>query len=480
MTWSRRELLQTLGVASAQAILLACGGPQRASRRVAEGSNEIRGWLREAVAVLRGAGFDEVHVLAVRRHRMTAALDVLGGGVARSSADGVVLSVKDHAGVRREHVTNDLSSDGVAAAVRVLTGGAKVKPAAIDFGFMPPLPKVPPPDPDALSDDQLLARVAAMANRDRSISSRIVYSAGLIDLEDAHVYSVAPGRDLEQRLVRVRKSITRVAWNGTRPIVAEAARAWSGGVDDQDLDDDELTRAREDALTLLTPRAFTDGEHGCVLEPEVAASILDVAVGALMTADAVRRPEVASRLSASGNAVSPAITLVDDPMAAHAYGGFEFDDAGVLARPVTLIDSGKLVGRIGEGRSRRAGHVGTIEHAASHLRITAGTDAQDQLLADGFVLEGALGAVVDPASDRLVVSVARARERASGRRTGRVFADVELVGSLAGMLSAITAVSKETRTIGLRDEIDGQPRWRSIETPWLRTKALLRARRGQP
>ncbi|HSD90038.1 MAG TPA: metallopeptidase TldD-related protein, partial [Kofleriaceae bacterium] len=296
----------------------------------------------------------------------------------------------------------------------------------------------------------------------------------------AHVYSVAPGRDLEQRLVRVRKSVTRVAWNGTRPIVAEAARAWSGGLDDQELDDDELARAREDALTLLTPRAFSDGEHGCVLEPDVAASILDVAVRALLTMDAVRRPEVARRLTASASSVSPAITLVDDPRSAHAYGGFEFDDAGVPAQAVTLIDKGMLVGRIGDGRSRRAGHVGVIEPAASHLRITAGTEAQEQLLADGFILEGALGAVVDPATDRLVVSVARARERASGRRTGRVFADVELVGTLASMLSAITAVSKETRTIGLRDEIDNQPRWRSIETPWLRTKALLRARRGAP
>jgi hypothetical protein len=33
------------------------------------------------------------------------------------------------------------------------------------------------------------------------------------------------------------------------------------------------------------------------------------------------------------------------------------------------------------------------------------------------------------------------------------------------------------KTIGLRDEIDGQPRWRSIETPWLLGKGRIRARR---
>jgi len=50
----------------------------------------------------------------------------------------------------------------------------------------------------------------------------------MIDIDDATVWSVAQGRDLEQRLVRVRRSITRVAWNGTRPIVSEASRGWTG------------------------------------------------------------------------------------------------------------------------------------------------------------------------------------------------------------------------------------------------------------
>ena len=102
---------------------------------------------------------------------------------------------------------------------------------------------------------------------------------------------------------------------------------------------------------------------------------------------------------------------------------------------------------------------------------------QDQLLADGFLLEGPLGVVVDPTSDRLVIAVARARERVAGKRTGRMFAEIELVGELSKIMGSIDAASKQTKTIGVRDELDGQPRWRSIEAPWLRGKALLRARR---
>ncbi|HEY5944187.1 MAG TPA: metallopeptidase TldD-related protein, partial [Kofleriaceae bacterium] len=465
MTWSRREVLASLGVVSAQAALWACGAPaKQVRRRSVDGHPELREWLHDAVATLRGAGLVAPHVLAVSRQRTTAAIDVLGAGVARSRCDGLVITVRDRDGMMREQVTNDLSRDGIAAAAKLLAGGAK--PAAVTFGRTPAGFATPNPDPDLLSDGQILQRVAVLAARDRELSSRIVYSAALLDIDDARVWSVAPGRDQQQRLVRVRKSITRVAWNGTRPIVSEAARAWSGGIDDQDLDDDELVAAREGALALMTPSAFEDRQYAFALDPAVAASVIDAAVQALFTSSAARRPEVATRLGIGAKALSPIITLVDDPSVAGAYGGFQFDDAGEPGKPVTLIDRGQVAARL--DRARRPGHVGLVQPIASHLRVAAGTTEQDQLLEDGFTLEGPLGAVVDPTSDRIVISVARARERVAGKRSGRMFAEIELVGELSKLMGSVTAVSKQTKTIGLRDEHDGQPRWRSIESPWLR------------
>lgn len=449
MTWSRREVLATLGVASAQAMLVACGAPAQSVRRTNRSRVEVREWLHDAIAILHGAGFTDAHALAVSRRRITAALDVLGGGVARSTCDGLVLSIKG-----REHVTNDLTRDGIVAAARSLAGKVKAK---VDFGRPPAALPALRPDLDSVSDGQLLARVAAMAGRDREMSSRIVYSAAVLDLDDAHVWSVAAGRDLEQRLVRVRKSITRVAWNGTRPVIGEAMRAWTGGIDDQDLGDDEVVRAREDALALMTPRAFDDGEHACVLEPGVAAAMIDAAVRALP------------------NASSAGLSIVDDPSAANAYGGYQFDDRGEPAHAVTLVDHGKTVSR--DLRRRRPGHIGLLTAQPSHLRVAPGAATQTDLLDQGYMLEGAAGASVDVVTGRLIVAVARARELTGGRPTGRMFADVELVGDIGAVLTAITGATTEVRSIGLREEVAGQPTWRSVETPWLRTRALLRARR---
>lgn len=452
--------------------MLACSAPARVVRRRGEVNPEIRTWLREAVSTLAGAGLERPHVLAVSRRRTAAGIDVLGAGVARGTCDGVVLTVRD--GGRREQVTSLLTRDGIRAATRALAGKAKSK--SLDFGYMPPIPVAPKPDPETLTDHALLERVVAMAGRDRVLSSRIVYSSTMIEIDDAHVWSIAPGRDLEQRLVRVRKSVARVAWNGTRPIVSEAMRAWSGGVDEQELTEAEIGAAREGALALMTPHAFDDGEHAFVLQPEVAASMIDAAVQSLLTPAAARRPEVARRLAATPT-VSAALTLVDDPTTPGAYGGFRFDDEGEPAAAMKLIEGGRIVGRLAKGRALRPGHVGTLERGASHVRLAPGTADAEALTDDGFILEGPLGAVVDPSSDRVVIAVARARERKAGHLTGRVYADVELVGELAKSLASVSGLSRQVKTIGLRDEIDGQPRWRSIETPWLLGRGILRARR---
>jgi TldD protein len=181
------------------------------------------------------------------------------------------------------------------------------------------------------------------------------------------------------------------------------------------------------------------------------------------------------------------LNIVDDPGAPAAYGGFQFDDEGQRAVAVTLVDHGVVAGRLSDragvaaglaplaGRGRRPGHVGRVEPMPSHLRLLPGTSALD--LDDGFLLEGGVRATVDPSSDRAVIAVQRAREVRGGKRTGRIYADVELVGELATLLTSITEASQATETIGMRDEVDGQPRWRSIEAPWLRGKGLVRARR---
>lgn len=495
MTWNRRELLAGLGLGSASLLALpfgltGCATPARQIRLAPQVRTEVRTWLRDAVARL-AAVFPHVHALAVSRQRTTAAIDLLGTGVSRGRRDGVVFTLRDRDGVWREQVAADLTQAAITAAVRALVPSS-TRPAKVTFPEPPPAP----PPLSEISDASLRNRVGAIMRNDKSGSSRIVYAAAVIDLDDVTTWSIAPGHDREGVVRRVHKRAIRAAWNGTRPSVSEVERGWIGDVDDQQLTEDEVTSASRNATWLMTPGGFTDGDQLVVLEPGVAATIIDATVRGLLTTAAARRPEVGRRLALGANVAANTLTLVDDPTTPHAYGGFAFDDEGELAVPITLLDAGHVSGRLGEragtssgapgatargpgfgGRGRRPGHLGELGPAPSHLRLAPGTAHPDELLGEGWLLEGKGGAVFDPASDRIVVSVARAHELKAGSRTGRVYADVELAGDLASLLASVSGISADATTTSIRDEVDGEPVWRSITAPWLRTRGTVRARR---
>lgn len=472
MTWNRRETLRALGITSASTWLwaLGCGAPARPPPRAPRQiSSDVRTWLRDAITRL-AAVYPSVHALAVTRRRTTAAIDVLGTGIARARRDGVVLTVRTRDGSWREHVTADLSQQGVLAAVQILVGANGTR-APIEF-------PAPPPHPAELApilDDTLRKRVAAIMHNDQIGASRLVYAAAMIDIDDVTVWSVAPGHDREQTLRRVRKRATRAAWNGTRPVVSEVERGWVGNLDDQDLGVEDVTGASRNALQMMTPDTLTDGEANVVLEPSVTASVIDAAVRGLFTSTAARRPEVTKRLALGANVSAQALTLVDDPTTPAAYGGFAFDDEGTPAAAITLLDAGRVAGRLGRGL--RAGHVGQLEPQPTHLRLEPGTQPVKQLFDSGWILEGKLSAVFDPSSDHVVIGVARARELRGGSDTGRIYADVELVGDLTTLLANVSGVASVSGTTIIRDERAGEPQWRSIAAPWVRTRGFVRARR---
>jgi predicted Zn-dependent protease len=479
VTLHRRELLAGLGAASASTWLwaLGCGAPRPGPRRTPQASGEVRTWLRDVVARL-STSYLEVHALAVSRRRTTIAVDVLGAGVSRLRRDGVVLSVRSRDGAWREQVSSDLTATGVADAIRALGGGAARR--AIDFGPEP----APAAEPALIDDQDLRARAELLLSLAPGQTSRVIYAAGLVDVDDALVWSVAAGRDLEQRLVRIRQAATRAARSDARPIVRDVEHAWSGGLDDQPVTPADLVAVGDAALELMTPGSFDDGERTVVLDASVVASLLDAAVRELLTADPARRPDAAWSIADAAALGSPVLTLIDDPTAGGAFGGFAFDDQGALAAPITLLDAGRVAARVtdraaGGGRGRRPGHLADVEASPSHLRLVPGVGPTRALYTDGLVLEGGLTATVDSRTGRIRIPCACARELRAGNATGRIYADVELVGSLTALLSAVDAIAGEPTAIAIPDPADRDPRWRSIAAPSVRTRGFVRARRSR-
>ncbi len=189
------------------------------------------------------------------------------------------------------------------------------------------------------------------------------------------------------------------------------------------------------------PVLFTDGTAG---------TLLHELVGHLVESDLVANG--ASPLSGlMGATIAPTtLDVCDDPTRRDLPGSFDHDDEGVEAKPLSLVESGRLNGFLcdREGSARLNGPPGRGRRSVwsklpvtrqSNLVIKPGECPTKELeggLDHALVVTRVGGAMVDPNSSRTVVRVERGWEVRHGRRR-RQLAPCELTGSALELLANI-------------------------------------------
>ncbi|HSS44160.1 MAG TPA: TldD/PmbA family protein [Thermoanaerobaculia bacterium] len=160
---------------------------------------------------------------------------------------------------------------------------------------------------------------------------------------------------------------------------------------------------------------------------------------------------VASPLSMLEGArlATPELDVSDDPTRLDLFGGYLFDDEGTRARPVKLLDSGRLGHRLTDrahaergtsnGHARRAGPWDTPLVRSSNILVAGGHSTSEEMarrLGSGLWIDALEGGSVELASGRFRLSFPRAHRVRRGR-----MADECGAGTLAGdILSALKAV----------------------------------------
>lgn len=514
MSWTRRQWLTCAGAASGSALMTAaCGGAARqlGGAQPEVSSDEVRSWLREAVA-LAGERWSRVEAVAMRHDHSSAAVDGEGGSAAIDRRSGAVLAARDGNGRGFEVSGSQLDRPGVlvlaehlnqiAEAQRLPRPPASAAAGTTAQGTTPPVPSFAP-----LSGVELLEQAAELAARvDRHGSSRVVYRGAGVDHDATTVWYAGDGRELEQRLHRRRDAIIAVAANGGRPtgtevasgrgaaLIARGATSLPGAPvpggaaarmterliermrNLEGPSEAEILEGIERALRLTTPQAIAAGPAEVVLDPSLVGALFEAlltAAAAPEQAAALARWRERSRTTASPTSPASAAAkvgwqLLASPSATGAYGGYAFDDRGSAAAPaapIELVRDGVLapaaalaprtLDEAAPGLRLRPGHVGAFFAAAppQHLEVaTAGVELEALIgqVEAGFALEGATLARVDFATDRFLVHAGLARELRRGTYSGRAFADLELSGSLGGFLSSIAGWSLQRRVLSRR------------------------------
>ncbi len=187
-----------------------------------------------------------------------------------------------------------------------------------------------------------------------------------------------------------------------------------------------------------------------LLTAGTAGTLLHELIGHLAESDlvAIGSSPLARLMGATITATT--LEIIDDPTRADLPGYFNHDDEGVEARPVPLVESGRLQRFLcdregarqlgGEpGRGRRADWNRPPVTRQSNLIVAPGKFLPEELECDlehGLVVTRIGGATVDPLSARTVLRVERGWELRHGRRR-RPLAPCELTGGALEILAGI-------------------------------------------
>jgi TldD protein len=180
--------------------------------------------------------------------------------------------------------------------------------------------------------------------------------------------------------------------------------------------------SRDKALRLLDAAPPPKGRFTAVFDPEMTGVFSHEAVGHACEADSVvdRESVLADKIGKRiGNEL---VTIIDDPLA-NDFGRYHFDDEGVEAKAVTLVDKGVLRGFINSKESAKAlgmepnGHARAEDYSAvpavrmSNTYFQKGTSSKNEVmdLRQGIYLKGMKGGSVDIFSGGFMFKAEEAR-----------------------------------------------------------------------
>ncbi len=154
--------------------------------------------------------------------------------------------------------------------------------------------------------------------------------------------------------------------------------------------------AREHAINGLRQTKIETGDYAIVVDPLAAGIILADAIGGGANAEAVQRGRSYLTGKMGQKIGAESITIVDDPLLKWAVGSTSFDGEGTIARPTTLVDSGRLSSYLHDSytagkdsvestsNSSRGGAVWSYRHppsiSTSNLVVTSGDSSLDEMI----------------------------------------------------------------------------------------------------
>lgn len=312
--------------------------------------------------------------------------------------------------------------------------------------------------PDTLSTEDKLARCRELHQRVRDRDERIVNVR--VTYSETSELSVFRNRvaDLAQLVQRVRLGVVVVAAgpNGVRyDYVTKDA---TGGWEALNYTDDELQAVVDSTVALLSAERIEPGEYTIITAPGVTGTICHESFGHGVETDMFLKERAKAAHFIDKSVGSPLVNIWDDPSYAGAFGGFFFDDEGMLAAPVQIVENGifkrgitdmysaQALGIPRSANGRRQDFTRKVYARMSNTFFARGTTPIAEMLAQvehGIYLDKWSSGMEDPQGWGIQVTCRFGHEIKHGQITERMFAPIGISGYVPDVLQSISAISDQ-------------------------------------
>ncbi len=214
-------------------------------------------------------------------------------------------------------------------------------------------------------------------------------------------------------------------------------------------------KSKDKAIRLVHAAPPHKGRFTVVFDPEMTGVFSHEAVGHACEGDTVvdRESLLAGRI---GERIgSELVTIIDDP-GARDFGYYCYDDEGVKAEPVSLVEGGALSGFLNsmetaqELQERPNGHARAGDYSQvpvvrmSNTYFQRGESAVDDVfdIKSGVYLKGMKGGSVDTFSGGFMFKAEEAYEIKDGEK-GNIMRDVTITGNILQTLLDVECVGKD-------------------------------------
>jgi TldD protein len=212
------------------------------------------------------------------------------------------------------------------------------------------------------------------------------------------------------------------------------------------------------AVDLLKARPVESGVYDAVLNQDLAGVFTHEAFGHFSEADLIEdSPTMRERMQLGAKLGNEALSITDDPTMPGQLGFYRYDDEGVSARPVRLMQKGVLTGRLHSRRTADAfgeeptGHCVAEDYRFApivrmgNIFIEPGEKTLGDLLAmlgDGLYILDAKGG--QTSGENFTFGAQYGYSVKSGKITGMV-RDINISGNLYRTMQNISAVGDDLR-----------------------------------